>query len=190
MWENIRRHSFVVAQVAELLQLQLTAVGKATVVPERELVVAGALLHDIAKSKCLKEGCHHAEVGALLCEEAGCGEISEIVANHVILADYQPQRYERGEFNAMELVFYADKRVKHDQVVTLDERLEYILDKYAESNIFHERLIRKNFETCRILEQHIFTCLDIAPSDIGDLLTKVPAGPLHYSSVAPSLPPR
>lgn len=187
MWENIRRHSFMVARVAELIHRQLSAAGRAASIPQREIVVAGALLHDIAKSKCLEDGCRHAEVGALLCEELGYADISEIVANHVILGDFAPDRYLKGEFNAIELVFYADKRVKHDEVVTLDERLEYILEKYANHSQRNETLIYKNFEKCRTLEQHLFTCLDFSPAELPVLLTAEPAGSLQYPVNA--LPP-
>ena len=183
MWENIRHHSFMVARVAELLQRHLASRGRAAAVPPRELVIAGALLHDIAKSKCLDEGCRHADVGALLCEELGYVTIAPIVANHVILSDFNPERYERGEFNAIELVFYADKRVKHDQVVSLDERLDYILEKYANNSQRNEKLIMQNFASCRTLEEHLFSCLDFSPSDISDRLAEESAGPLHYPPV-------
>jgi len=183
MWENIRCHSFMVARVADLLQRQLNTVGRAATVPPRKLVIAGALLHDIAKSKCLDEGCRHADVGAVICEELGYTDIARIVSNHVVLSDFGPDRYQRGEFNAVELVFYADKRVKHDQVVSLDERLDYILEKYANNSQRNEALIIQNFAACRILEEHIFACLDFSPYDITTLLAKESAGPLQYPAV-------
>ncbi|SHO48776.1 HD domain-containing protein [Desulfopila aestuarii] len=185
MWENIRCHSFMVARVAEFLHRQLDNAGRAGAVPQRELVIAGALLHDIAKSKCLDEGCRHADVGAVLCEELGYMDIAEIVANHVILSDFEPNRYQRGEFNAVELVFYADKRVKHDQVVSLDERLDYILEKYANNSQRNEALIIKNFAACRTLEKHLFARLDFSPADIPNLLAEESAGTLQYPPLEP-----
>lgn len=180
MWENIRRHSFLVARVAELLQKGLTESGRAAAVPERELVVAGALLHDIAKSKCLMEKCRHAEVGAALCDDLGYPQVAEIVLNHVVLSDFGPKRYVAGDFRATELVFYADKRVRHDEVVSLDERLEYILGKYADNNPHYEALILKNFQLCRTLEHQLFAFLDFSPTDLSTLLAGEPAGNLHY----------
>jgi len=180
MWENIRHHCFLVARVAELLQQRLTGGAQDTANMQRELVVAGGLLHDIAKSKCLEEGCLHAETGAAICGQLGYPEVAEIVANHVILSDFSPDRYTRGEFNATELVFYADKRVKHDQLVSLDERLAYILEKYSHDNQRREALILQNFQACRTLERHLFTCLDLSPDDLGTLLAGSPAGRLRY----------
>lgn len=180
MWENIRRHSFMVARVAELLQRSLVKDGKATDIPDRDLVIAGALLHDIAKSKCLEENCRHADVGAILCTELGYPQIGEIVQNHVFLSNFRHESYMTGKFNAMELVFYADKRVRHDEVVTLDARLEYIIGKYGDSNPLRETLIEKNFLKCREFESHLFSFIAFTPDDVPALLAEVPGELLHY----------
>lgn len=184
MWENIRHHSFLVARVAGLLQRRLQDLGSAANVPPHNLVVAGALLHDIAKSKCLEEECRHAEVGAAICEDLGYPEVADIVANHVVLPEFVPERYARGDFKAMELVFYADKRVKHDQVVDLDQRLAYILDKYADHQR-HEELIMKNFQACRLLEQQLFAHLDFPATELETVIASESAGMLCYPPQAP-----
>ena len=182
MWENIRQHSFKVAQVAICLRENLMHRGIAV---DRDLVVAGALLHDIAKSKCLDEGCRHAEIGGELMREFNYPEVAEIVANHVVLADFSPRRYGEGGFTASDLVFYADKRVKHDQIVSLDERLDYIMDKYANDSRRNEELILHNFKCCRILERHLFNLLDISPDALPQLLaTTAGISQLHYPPTA------
>ena len=62
MLDNIRAHSFVVARVAEALVDGLGRTGKTPgPLPDKEEVVAGALLHDIAKTLCIKTDCRHAE---------------------------------------------------------------------------------------------------------------------------------
>lgn len=181
MWENIRRHSFMVARVADILLRELNRT-QLPALPVRDHVITGALLHDIAKTKCLQEDCRHAEVGAEICHELGYPHIAEIVLNHVILQNFEKQKYQNGEFGAIELVFYADKRVRHDEVVNLDSRLEYILDKYALSNPEYEKRILINFNLCRELESHIFSRLIIEPDDITDLLASSPAELAHYPS--------
>lgn len=179
MWDNIRRHSFMVARVADLM---LTNLHKAATcsLPSRDLVIAGALLHDIAKSKCLNEGCRHAEVGAEICLELGYPHVAEAVANHVIIENFERDKYAGGEFGAIELVFYADKRVCHDEVVSLDSRLEYILGKYAVSNPEYETLIRKNFDMCTELESHFFSHLSITPADVANLINLTATDLAHY----------
>jgi putative nucleotidyltransferase with HDIG domain len=180
MYENIRRHSFMVARVAELLVRGLRDEGSSGPVPDKDLVIAGALLHDIAKTKCLRENCRHAEVGAEICMDLGYPEIAGIVADHVILSRFEEERYHRGVFTATELVFYADKRVRHDEVVSLDARLEYILGKYGNGTPLHEALILKNFNLCRELENHLFARLRFSPSDIDTLLVSALPELHHY----------
>lgn len=169
MLANIRQHSLVVAQLAEQLVTALPQNNQAGLHTSRELVIAGALLHDIAKTPCLKEPCNHAKLGAQICREHGYPEVATIVEEHVILKHHEPERYARGEFTAEEIVYYADKRVRHHQVVNLDERLEYIIDHYGKNDPVRRQLIRENFSRCIELETFLFQWLDFSPKDLGKL---------------------
>lgn len=179
MWENIRHHSFKVAQVSAVLQQNLASQA---IEIDYALVIAGALLHDIAKSKCLEEGCSHAMVGGELVYELGYPEVADIVTHHVILADFDPDRYDQGGFTATDIVFYADKRVKHDQIVSLDERLEYIMDKYANDSRRNEELILKNFTRCRTLENFLFSKLHFSSDALESQLSAIADTDLSYPS--------
>ncbi len=174
----------MVARVADQLLLQLQQAENNLPLPTRALVIAGALLHDIAKTQCLQENCNHAEIGANICRDLGFPEIAEIVGNHVVLSHFAQQQYERGLFGATEIVFYADKRVRHDEVVSLDARLEYILGKYADNNPHKEAFILKNFSQCRKMEQHLFSFLPIEPEDIRQLLCSSSSDLAHYPPTA------
>lgn len=167
MLPNIRHHSLVVARLAEQLYqgLRLFAPGRAQA--DRQLVITGALLHDIAKTPCLNTTCDHARAGGEICRRHGFAEIAAIVEEHVLLRQYDPERYRTGTFSARELVYYADKRVRHNVVVALDERLEYIIDHYGKNNPERRQLIRDNFQKCLSLEQHLFRWLPFAPEDLG-----------------------
>lgn len=180
MYANIRRHSFMVARVAEILHRGLEEAPDVAVVPERNLVIAGALLHDIAKTRCLQEGCRHAEVGRDICMALGLPEVAGIVADHVILSSFREEEYSQGIFSATELVFYADKRVNHDRVVHLEDRLAYIIDKYANNEAVREDHIRRNFEQCRRVEAHLFAKLPFTPRDLPGLLATSPQDLLHH----------
>lgn len=167
MLDNIRAHSSVVARVAESLVDGLQRVGKcAGPLPDREETVVGALLHDIAKTLCIKTGCRHAEIGQQICLDLGYPEISDIVAEHVVLKDFRTDLYAKGIFAAKEIVFYADKRVCHDQVVSLDGRLEYILGRYGDNNPAKEYLIHQNFKQTVDFEKYLFDFLDFQPDQI------------------------
>lgn len=152
MLSNIREHSLVVAQVADTVLAMLKKSDEPLVLPEKQLVVAGALLHDIAKTDCLRHGGDHAEIGSQICNDHGYGEVAEIVREHVRLFSYAEDGYRQGIFPAKELVFYADKRVVHNEIVDLPTRLAYILDKYGGNDSERHRIINWNFQKCMNLE--------------------------------------
>ncbi len=166
MLPNIREHSFVVARVAEKILAGLSSRSTNSTLPDKKLVTAGALLHDIAKTQCLRERCDHAEVGSAICRQSGHPQIAEIVAEHVRLRSFSLERYQQGVFEAKELIFYADKRVVHDQIVSLDERLDYILARYGRNDPARCGLIRKNFSTCRTLEKYICHSADCSADEL------------------------
>jgi uncharacterized protein len=173
MLDNIRAHSFVVARVAEALVGGLHRTGKSSgPLPDKEEVIVGALLHDIAKTLCIKTDCRHAEIGRQICLELGYPELSEIVAEHVVLKYFTADLYARGIFGTKEMVFYADKRVRHDQVVSLDGRLEYILERYGDNNPAKEQLIRQNFNKTIELENYLFSFLDFSPGDLPQYISQ------------------
>ena len=172
MLDNIRAHSSVVARVAESLVDGLQRAGKSSApLPDREEAVVGALLHDIAKTLCIKTGCRHAEIGREICLELGYPEMGEIVAEHVVLKNFRADLYAMGIFGAKEIVFYADKRVCHDQVVSLDDRLEYILGRYGDHNPAKEYLIRQNFKQTIDFETYLFGYLDFKPEEISSYIS-------------------
>ncbi|MGD9949245.1 MAG: HD domain-containing protein [Desulfobulbus sp.] len=167
MLANIRHHSLVVARLAEQIQQGLTDFSLERPQADRNLVISGALLHDIAKTPCLNGGCDHAKVGAEICRSHGYPEIAAIVEQHVLLWEYDANRYAEGKFTAREIVYYADKRVRHNVVVNLDQRLEYILEHYGKGNPTRHSLIRENFKKCFTLEQYLFRWLPFAPQELG-----------------------
>lgn len=162
MLANIRDHSLLVARVAGLVAETLAGRG---VVVSVELTVAGALLHDIAKTACLDCDGNHAAMGSEICRRHDYVEIAEIVAEHVILQDVSavccPEK---------EIVYYADKRVLHDQVVGLDERLDYILARYGRNDARLQDLIRQNFAICRQVEERLFAVLPWAPAELAGVV--------------------
>ena len=152
MLDNIRKHSIIVARAARVLHSRLSANSMISDLPPVELLVAGALLHDVAKTECLDRQCDHASVGADICLDLGYPAIAEIVAEHVRLKTFAPKRYESGIFLAKEIVYYADKRVLHDKVVGLPQRLEYIMDRYGNNDSERIEIIKANFSRCVELE--------------------------------------
>jgi uncharacterized protein len=166
MLPNIRAHSIVVARIAAFLSTCLSGVG----IPlSLDTVIAGALLHDIGKTACLKTPENHAAKGQEICRAEQLDGIGDIVAEHVILKDYSPAM----ELSEKVIVYYADKRVNHDQVVSLEERLAYIIRQYCNGDRRLQKLITKNFSRCVTIEKRIFSFLDFQPADISRLIADV-----------------
>jgi uncharacterized protein len=167
MLDNIRAHSIMVARVAQVL-LQRLADSPITnsSIPSDKLVLAGALLHDIAKTPCLESRCDHARHGRDICLKLGYPAVAEVVREHVILMEFSVARYEKGHFFAKELVYYADKRVRHDEIVSINERLDYILENYGKNDSKRCALIQDHFEKCRQLENFLFSAIEITADSL------------------------
>ena len=81
MLPNIRRHSLLVAHIATTLARRAAEIGIAVNVEE---VRASGLLHDIAKTYCVRHGGSHAQVGASwVVSETGNQTIAQGVLLHV-----------------------------------------------------------------------------------------------------------
>ncbi len=131
MLPHIQRHSIAVSEVAVSIAEALNAAGHFYRIVDIE---AAGLLHDITKTKSLETGENHAETGAALLEELGYGHIAEMVRQHVTPEDAGP------ELSAAEIVSYADKRVLHDRVVSLEQRFKYLVARYGVSDRACERI--------------------------------------------------
>lgn len=160
MPEHIQAHSKVVCQVALLLADGLIATG----VPlNRPLVLASALLHDITKPRSFSTGENHSKTGGEYLTGLGFPEVGTIVRQHVILDSY-------GENDApteAQIVNYADKRVLHDKVVPLDDRMTYIMQRYAKTEA-HREWLKVVWDQTTALESRLFSRLPITPDQLID----------------------
>ncbi len=127
-----------------------------------DAVRAAALLHDVAKIQAMELGEDHAELGARLLESMGHVRIAEIIRQHVFLK--LPMKRQAGISEEI-VVNYADKRVMHTSVVSLEERFRDLQLRYGKSTRAEER-IRLLYQEARLMEDMIFSMLDIGPQDI------------------------
>lgn len=127
-----------------------------------DLIRAGALLHDVAKMKALRHGGDHAEMGARLLEAMGYDKIGEVIRQHVFL---RPALENLKGLNEELVVNYADKRVMHTRIVSLEERFSDLVERYGKDRRAKERINELYLQT-RLMEQRIFEKLDIGPEDI------------------------
>lgn len=163
MLENIVAHSLQVCRVAASLTDHLKFEG---IHLNRNLVQAAALLHDITKTRSFKTEENHALSGGQYLTDSGFAEIGNLVRQHVRLDDYSKDK----SLTEAEIINYADKRVLHDRIVPLDERMNYILEKYG-TQPEHKRRIRLLWAKTKDLEELIFSYLPFSPNDLNDHLT-------------------
>lgn len=155
MPDHIQDHSLMVCQVALVLTDGLIDAG---VEINRNLVCASALLHDITKPRSFKTGENHAQSGGVYLSDLGFPDVGNIVRQHVMLDHY----FAADTPDEAEVVNYADKRVLHDRIVPLDDRMSYILKRYAKTKK-HRELLQTLWDHTRTLEKRLFSYLNFHP---------------------------
>jgi len=162
MMDHIVAHSLMVFLVARLLVDRMAAVE---VILNRKLVSASSLLHDITKTRSFATGENHALTGDAYLRRQGFPEVGNIVGQHVRLHDYTDDIVP----TEAELVNYADKRVLHDKVVTLEERMNYILARYGKDPELKKRL-RWLWGKTKVQEAKLFNYLSFSPDELVRLI--------------------
>lgn len=106
----------------------------------RELVAAGALLHDIKKLSPND----HVVAGYEFLKSLGFYDVALIVKRHGLAnldkEEFVPESCEE------KIVFYADKRLKGDRIVTVEERFQYIRQRYKKEDVEKEIEFTKRIE--------------------------------------------
>ncbi len=124
MLDNIVRHSEQVMNVAMALVAHLRDPD----IIQSGLVRTAALLHDIAKTRTIgSREMRHDLIGGEMMRELGYDAIAEIVDSHVIFEGFKSE----SDLEAREIVFYADKRVMHDRIVSIDDRVDDLVSRYG-----------------------------------------------------------
>lgn len=127
--ERIVRHGQSVAKVAHKLAACLNQAGLAIDV---NIVTAAAKLHDLGRGQA-----DHARIGAKILKRSGYPRIAKIVTAHHDI-EYQAD----SPPDEAAIVYLADKLVKEGQFVTIDERFQVALEKYA-ANTEVQKIIMK-----------------------------------------------
>ena len=104
------------------------------------LVQAGALLHDVKK---LSPNDHVVE-GYKFVKSLGYLEVAAVIKKHGLYhldkEEFVPRTWEE------KIIFYADKRIKNDRIVSVDERFEYIKQRYKKEDMEKEINFTKKIE--------------------------------------------
>ena len=136
---KIIEHSKTVCKVAEDIAEKLIRKG---VKLNKKLVIASALLHDIERARE-----HHVVEGVKLLKNLGFPDVAKVIKKHSL---YKLQQKNRQPHSWEEkIVFYADKRVTGDKIVSLEERFKALEKRY------HVEL-SKELEFTKKIEKELF----------------------------------
>ena len=127
MPEHIRAHSRMVADLATAVAVELEKTGAAIHVPS---VLAAGLLHDIGKYYTIIHGGSHGQLGcAWVIHETRNPHIAQGVLQHVRWRWHIDETVD--PWLLAYCIIYADKRVMHDDVVSLEDRYVDLVDRYG-----------------------------------------------------------
>ncbi len=151
MLPNIREHSQLVAEFARGLAILINRKYPNSV-SENGAYVAG-LLHDIAKTWTIKHGGNHQILGASIVRlETRSTFLASCVYHHVIWAWQEGElSQENMAFHIPLLITYADKRVRHNELVTLEDRFEDLQERYGTTEERKDN-IQINYNTAKQME--------------------------------------
>jgi putative nucleotidyltransferase with HDIG domain len=136
MLDNIRAHSARVADLARAMALAARARGM-DVSPDA--VCAAGLLHDLGKTYTIAHGGSHAQLGAAwVMRETRNAPVARAVMFHVHWP-FAEGADDDSLFLVLSIV-YADKRVKHDAYVSIDERFEDLVERYGVNDFTRSRI--------------------------------------------------
>lgn len=153
--EFVRKHSLAVNEVAMYLGQKLKDNGEKI---DLGLLDSASLLHDIAKH-IADDDESHPEVGYDFLVEEGYEEVAKTIKKHTSLPKELRSREE-------ELLWYADRRVLRDEIVTLARRFSYLEERYPQ---FLDE-IKKAEPFAYQLEEDIFSRTGGSPEDLKDLV--------------------
>ncbi len=159
MLPNIREHCRSVAQVAVHI---VSEAKKRGIVPRGRLLdvplaYAAGLLHDIGKTYTIRYGGSHAQLGAgWVRDETGNYLLAQSVLFHVSWP------WQGGKLDDVSdplrlpvIIAYADKRVRHSDVVSLKERFDDLVVRYGISPE-KVRHIQGHYEHAKAVEKALF----------------------------------
>ena len=165
MLENIVAHSIQVYRVGMYLVAHIELESGQL---NGRLVQAAALLHDITKTRSFETEENHALTGGQVLTDLGYPQVGDLVRQHVRLDNYTDFQ----NLSEAVIVNYADKRVLHDRIVSLDERMNYIMKRYG-TRPEHKHRIQLLWEKTTAMEKQIFQYLPFSPDELNHHLASM-----------------
>ncbi len=154
MLPNIREHSQLVADFALALCKKINEKFADTV--SEDLAYTAGLLHDIAKTYTIKHGGNHQLLGAcMIRSETANPYLASCIYHHVIWPWNEGiLALENMVFHVPVIIAYADKRVCHNEQVTLDYRFQDLFERYGRTELIREH-IQVNYDQAKLMEKFL-----------------------------------
>lgn len=149
--DHVIRHCIKVTETALIIGSALNEKGFNL---DLGLVQSAGLLHDIARVED-----KHWEIGADIASSLGYYQEAEIIRIHMFY-NCNPNR---EEINETDIICLADRMVKEDEYVGLEQRMQYVLDKFKGNPEAFERIserIKDNKAMIRKVEAIIGESVD------------------------------
>ena len=140
MLDNIQEHS---KKVGAFVKALAQAANARHIPIDEDLAFATGLLHDLGKTYCITHGGSHAQVGAAW---AMAETRNALIAQGVLLHVHFPwedklkECLQDNRFFLILAVIYADKRVRHDEYVSINERFADLRKRYGKSKEALDRI--------------------------------------------------
>ena len=154
---NLLVHIDMVACLSYLMAVWLRVSGLAV---NPILAHRGGLLHDLAKISARNNSLSHGELAARLLEERGQPALARIAVSHMLFNIHHPENAPRTWEE--KIVYYADKLVEQNQVVSMDLRLRALRERYS----LDARAVEEVSTAMLSLEREISTAIGCSPTDL------------------------
>jgi uncharacterized protein len=132
--ENVKQHILQVTRIAMFLGKRISRKEHLNL----PLLEAACLLHDLDKHLTFVEVQNHGHLTAKMLKEMGYDEIIPIIMNHAG-PSVNPSRDLAGWEE--KILYYSDRRVNHDKIVSVKERIEYMKKRYGSISQEHMQKI-------------------------------------------------
>lgn len=138
--DHVKAHCRAVAETAVKLAETLNKHGYSL---DLDLIKGAGLAHDVARTSD-----EHWKIGANALESLGYKDEADIIRVHMFYSPFNPV----DKLNECDMVCLADRLVKEDKYVGLDERIEYILKKAPDKPEVISNIMSRKAETEKLLD--------------------------------------
>ncbi|MAG18126.1 MAG: hypothetical protein CL944_01485 [Candidatus Diapherotrites archaeon] len=148
--DHIRNHIAMVRKIANFLAKKISE--NETEI-NLDLVDKGALLHDVMKMYCVENNCRHAEEAGKVLTQKGFPEFGKVLEQHGL---DEVNHFDENTLIETKIVWYADKRVNQDKLVSLGARYIYLKAKYGSMSNEKMKQILSTEENAKKIEKRLF----------------------------------